>query len=142
VRSQGRFEIFERPAAAPMVLDGAHNPEGCRALVQGLSEAFPGRRILAVVGALRDKDVKGILGVLLDLADGAVLTRVPNQRAATLEELETVARGFGNDILTAPGVALALALADELTGPEDVVVVTGSLYLVGAARDHLGGEVR
>jgi dihydrofolate synthase / folylpolyglutamate synthase len=141
VRSQGRFEVFERPGAAPVILDGAHNPEGAGALVEGLCEAFAGRRVVAVIGVLADKDVVGMLGVLLERADDVILTRVPRPRAASPEALAEVAGRFGREVVTAPDVGSALGRADELAAPDDAIVVTGSLYLVGAVRGHLGGAI-
>jgi dihydrofolate synthase / folylpolyglutamate synthase len=141
VRSPGRLEVFPRDRAAPVVLDGAHNPEGARALVDGLDEAFPGRRVVAVIGVLADKDVEGVLRALLERAATAVVTRSPCPRTATPGDLAAVAGRFGREVLLAPDVHGALALADDLAGPDDVLVVTGSLYLVGAARDQLGGEL-
>ncbi len=139
----GRFEVFAgRP---PVIVDGAHNPLGARALAATLRQLVPGRRMSLVLGILGDKDVEAYLDLLLPPALPEVARvftcRPDNPRAMAAEEL---ARRVG---LAAPGVPVAAsaggvaeALRDAYTasGPEDVVCVAGSLYQVGQARAAAG----
>ncbi|CAN5186993.1 folylpolyglutamate synthase/dihydrofolate synthase family protein [soil metagenome] len=142
VRSPGRLEVFDREGLAPVVLDGAHNPDGARALVAALAEAFPGRRVVAILGMLADKDVAQVTAAILEVADTVVATQSPCGRvAAAPQRLAELARGRARTVAQAPDVVAALAVADALAEPCDVVVVTGSLYLAGAAREALGGWV-
>lgn len=141
VRSPGRLESFPREGAATVVLDGAHNPEGARALAEALPEALAGRRVVAVLAVLGDKDVPGVVGPLLEHVDEVVVTRSPCARSTPVDALARVVRRAGGRPRVASSPAEALALAGELTTAEDVVLVTGSLYLVGAVRDLLDGAI-
>lgn len=141
VRSPGRLEVVRRAHASTVVLDGAHNPAGARALAVALRDEFAFRHCVIVVGVLADKDVEGIVDALLPVADHLVVTEPPSPRAARADRLATVARRHSCTVEVAPDVATALELASGLAGAEDAVVVTGSLYTVGAAREQLGLEV-
>jgi dihydrofolate synthase / folylpolyglutamate synthase len=117
-----------------IILDGAHNPAGARALAKYLQRFYSHRRLWLIFGAMKDKAVEEVAGVLFPLAQELILTAPANSRAMSPEELQTLAaRGE-----TAPNVAAALALIYERGHQEDlsedVVVITGSLYLVGEAR--------
>jgi dihydrofolate synthase/folylpolyglutamate synthase len=117
-----------------IILDGAHNPAGARALAKYIQRFYPRRRLWLIFGAMRDKAVEEVAGILFPLAQELILTAPDNPRAATPEELRALA-GRGE---TAPDVAAALARIQERGHQEDlsedVVVITGSLYLVGEAR--------
>lgn len=141
LRSPGRLEVVRRTDASTVVLDGAHNPAGARALATALREEFAFRHRVFVLGILGDKDVEGILDELLPLADHVIVTEPPSGRAAPVERLDKAVRSIGE---SAPGVELvadvaaALDAASGLAREEDAVVVAGSLYTVGAARAALG----
>lgn len=140
VRSPGRLEPVRRPGAAPVLLDGAHNPAAARALAHALCTDFPAftQRVL-VLGILGDKNVEAVLSALLETADALVVTQPPSDRAAPVDRVAKAARLAGWEPLVAPDVGRALATASALADPaHGVVVVTGSLYTVGAARDALG----
>ncbi|MFO8075040.1 MAG: bifunctional folylpolyglutamate synthase/dihydrofolate synthase [Actinomycetota bacterium] len=139
VRSPGRLEVVEPADGGPtVVLDGAHNPAGAAALAEALgSDVAAGRRVL-VVGAMGDKDCAGILDALLPAVDDVVATEAPTGRSAPAERLAKLCRLAGREARAEGDLPAALAAARSSAGPDDVVVVTGSLYLVGAARDALG----
>jgi dihydrofolate synthase/folylpolyglutamate synthase len=137
----GRLELV--PGEPPMVLDGAHNGDSARKLVQSLAEAFPGRRLVLVLGTSQDKDIARILAELAPAASALVLTRSSHPRAwVDLEELaaraEPLLRDARTPIVIAPEVPDALAQARRLAQPDDVICVTGSLFVVAAARETLG----
>jgi dihydrofolate synthase/folylpolyglutamate synthase len=117
-----------------IILDGAHNPAGARALAKYLQRFYAHRRMWLVFGAMKDKAVQEVAGILFPLAQELILTAPDNLRAAPPEELRALA-GRGE---TAINVASALARIQERGHQEDlsddVVVITGSLYLVGEAR--------
>lgn len=138
VRSPGRLEVVRRTHASTVVLDGAHNPTGARALAAALLDEFAFRHRVLVLGVLGDKDVEGILGELLPVADHLVVTEPPSGRAAPAEDLGKLARRTLTTVEVAADVPTALELASGLAGEEDAVVVTGSLYTVGSARAALG----
>jgi dihydrofolate synthase/folylpolyglutamate synthase len=114
-----------------VILDGAHNPAGARALARYLQRFYSHRKIWMIYGAMRDKAVEEIAGILFPIARELILTAPhSNQRALRPEALVEIA-GRGE---TAPTVADALQLARDGADAEDVIVITGSLFLVGEAR--------
>lgn len=140
-RSPGRFEVMTRRDGPPVVLDGAHNGDGARSLVDAVREALPGRRVVVVLGVLSDKDVQRVVDTMAEIADALVVTRPPCARSASPSALASAIRGRGGRAVRADTAAGALGAADRLAAEGDVIVVTGSLYLVGAVRGLLGGEV-
>jgi dihydrofolate synthase / folylpolyglutamate synthase len=131
VRVPGRLEVIdERPLT---LLDGAHNTEGMAAVVDSLPE-LAGREadLVAVVSILSDKDAAGMLSALLPACRALVLTAVSNPRALPPATLQSLTRQLGGPV---PEIVLdphdALARARALAGPDGVVLVAGSLYLVG-----------
>ena len=135
-RWPGRLERV--PGDPPLVLDGAHNPAGARALAAYLKGGPP---FVLLFGAMSDKDVRGLARELFPLATGIVLTRPRVSRAASPEEIARRSSPLGARAHREPSVARALRLARRLArahGPETSVVVAGSLYLVGAVMPLLG----
>jgi dihydrofolate synthase/folylpolyglutamate synthase len=127
-RWPGRFQIFRRDPL--VVLDGAHNPAGARALAASLRAYFPGRLVTFVIGVLADKDAGGILAALRPLAARVILTASANPRAAAPEALRALLpAGARVDTARSPQDALAMAIAED---PGGIVCVAGSLSLIGA----------
>ena len=127
VRWPGRLQWVEG-ARPPLLLDGAHNPDGARALARFLRTRRP---FVLVFGVMADKAVAAMARVLFPPAHAVVLTRAPGSRAATPE---AIARSAGLPATRARlerSVPRALRLASRLTPPGGIVVVAGSLYLVG-----------
>jgi dihydrofolate synthase/folylpolyglutamate synthase len=139
LRSPGRFEVRDGDPA--IVLDGAHNPAGARSLVASLCDAFPSRSRLLVVGFSMDKPAEDML---VDL-DGATARMVlccaaHSPRARPAARVASAARAVGipaERIVVARSVTEAMRMALHIARPEEVVVVTGSLYVVGEARSWL-----
>jgi len=126
-RWPGRFQIFRREPL--VILDGAHNPAGARALAASLRAYFPGRPVTFVIGVLADKDAGGILAALRPLAARVILTAATNPRAATPEALRPLLpAGARVDTARSPQAALAMAIAED---PLGIVCVAGSLSLIG-----------
>jgi dihydrofolate synthase/folylpolyglutamate synthase len=122
----------------PLVLDGAHNPAGARALAAHLEGGPP---FVLLFGAMGDKDVAGLALPLFPLASDIVLTRPRVSRAASPAEIARRASPFADRARLEPSVARALRLARRQArarGPGTRVVVAGSLYLVGAVKVLLG----
>jgi len=127
-RWPGRLEhISPNP---DVILDGAHNPAGARALVRYLERFYPDRKRWIVYGAMRDKSIEEIAGILFPLADELIFTAPQTARALRPEALVELA-GRGR---TAPDINAALKLVQSEASAEDVIVITGSLFLVGEAR--------
>ncbi len=137
VTSPGRLEVVSRQ---PLVLlDGAHNPDGARALAAALLEEFVVDRRTLVVACLADKDVRGILAELAPAAGRLVVTANRSPRSATVERMRKEAEALELAAETAPDVASAVRHAIDTAGESEAVVVTGSLYTAGEARDLLLG---
>jgi dihydrofolate synthase / folylpolyglutamate synthase len=122
-----------------VLLDGAHNPAAALTLAQNLKQARNGRLIL-VMGVMADKDVDTILARLLPLAQTVIFTQPQYFRAATTGDLARRAQPYGLEIIQVPQVAAAVRQAQSLAGPDDRIVITGSLYTVGEAKEYFGGK--
>ncbi|HEU5099634.1 MAG TPA: folylpolyglutamate synthase/dihydrofolate synthase family protein [Roseiflexaceae bacterium] len=141
-RWPGRMEIVA--GTPPIVLDGAHNGDSAHKLSESLDQLFPGRRRVLVLGVTHGHSVDHILAELLPTAGALVLTRSRHPRALTdLAGLAARAepllrRDTGSvPLLLADDAPEALERARELAGPNDVICVTGSLFVVAAAREAL-----
>jgi dihydrofolate synthase/folylpolyglutamate synthase len=139
-RWPGRLELLADTPMGRVLLDGAHNPAGGRALARSLEEL--GMRNFALVfGATRGKRVLPVLRALAPLRPRPVFTRVADGDAYAPAELLRAWRRVGRGGRAVPDVAEALRSAADLRrAPDQPVVVAGSLYLVGAVRGMLLGE--
>jgi len=141
-RWPGRFQMHRPSGTGPTyVFDVAHNPAGAWALRSTLSGFYEDRRLFVVFGVLRDKAIGEMTEILFPLAERVVVTQADNPRSATPEEIRHAAARASAEIDEAPDVASALGRAAGWAGPEDIIVVTGSIYLVGEAMRILGVEV-
>lgn len=140
VRWPGRLELVNDDP--PVLIDGAHNPQAAFALSGYLKEIALSRykRIILVVGAMGDKDVEGILGPLLPLASEMVFTAPAYGRSAPPERLAAFATAKGYSSLVEPSVADAVKKAEEICLPGDLVVITGSFYTIGEAKEFFGSK--
>ena len=130
---------LERLSTQPDVyLDGAHNPAGARELLRFWKENYAGRRIFLVYGAMRDKAVDEISGLLFPHAAAVILTEPRQPRAISASLLAEISSHDAIDTIVVrdPGEALETAL--QMAGPQDAVFATGSLYLVGELRAYWG----
>ncbi len=149
VTAPGRLE---RVSTAPSVfLDGAHNPHGAHALAAALHDDFSFRRLVAVVGVMRDKDARGILAELEPVVDEVVVTASSSLRAMDVADLAEAAREvFGESRVRVArrlpdAIKMATALAVETAAEPDRIsgvgiVITGSVVMVGEARTVFGRE--
>jgi len=135
----GRFQVMQAQAARPeIVLDIAHNPAGAWALRSTLSAAYEDRPITLVFGVMRDKAVSEVAEILFPIAEYVIVTHANNPRSATADEIRQAASRVEMDIREAADVTSALAEAQRIAGPKGLVVVTGSIYIVGEAMQALG----
>jgi dihydrofolate synthase/folylpolyglutamate synthase len=134
-RWPGRLEPVA--AAAPVLLDCAHNGPAARALADHLARDSGGPLWL-VLGVLADKDFDAVATALCPLAARVFVTAPDTPRRADPAEQARIARRHARDVTTVPGVAAAVDLAvGEAAAAGGRVVVTGSIYTVGEARSHL-----
>jgi len=134
-RWEGRMEVLEGNPL--LVLDGAHNPAGTEALVKALARDFPGRRVIFIVGVLRDKNFRLMLKRLAPAACGIIAAGIGNDRALSPAEVAGEARRRHGRVVEADGISAALQAAFAMAKAEDLICITGSLYLVGEAKKHL-----
>jgi dihydrofolate synthase / folylpolyglutamate synthase len=145
VSSPGRLEVVRR--SPTVLLDGAHNAAGAKALAAALTDAFAFESIVAVIAVLADKDAAGLLSELEPVVDSVVVTTNGSPRAMTADALAAVALDvFGEDRVEVAGrlddaidVAVATAESETRLGGAGVVV-TGSIVTVGEARHLLRGR--
>jgi dihydrofolate synthase/folylpolyglutamate synthase len=138
----GRFQVMPAQNEAPeLVFDVAHNPAGAWALRSALSACYEDRPLTFVFGAMRDKAIGEIAEILFPLAMRVITTRADNPRSATSDEIREAAVRTATDIEDAADVASALDRACSTAGPDGVVVVSGSIYIVGEAMRILGVKV-
>jgi dihydrofolate synthase/folylpolyglutamate synthase len=141
-RWPGRFQVKPAKDGAPeYVFDVAHNPAGAWALRSTLSVCYEDRPLTFVFGAMRDKAIGEIAEILFPIAERVVATRADNPRSATPDEIREAAARMATDIEDAGDVASALERARLLAGPQGIVVITGSIYIVGEAMRALGVRV-
>jgi dihydrofolate synthase/folylpolyglutamate synthase len=127
----GRFQILQRSPL--VVVDGAHNVDSAIKLRRTLEILFPGRRIILVFGATADKDVEGMIRELGPVASQIITTSAAHPRAMPAAELRSLFEAQNYASATSAGVSEALGLAKRAAGPEDVICITGSLFVVGDA---------
>jgi dihydrofolate synthase/folylpolyglutamate synthase len=115
-----------------IILDGAHNPAGARALAAYIERFYHDRRIWLIYGSMRDKAVEEIEGVLFPLAYCIIATAPRFARALRPEAIRDL--WPAHDVLVAENAEAAIAMARESMAPGDAIFITGSLFLVGEAR--------
>jgi dihydrofolate synthase/folylpolyglutamate synthase len=127
----GRMEFLAGTPAT--VLDGAHNRASMERLLEALARHFPGERPVFVFASAADKDIDGMLEALAACPrrGDVIFTRTNNPRAADPLDLQERFRRLGREAEAAAPAKVALALARKLAGEDGLVVVCGSLYLVG-----------
>ncbi len=143
----GRFQVVPATGDNPeYVLDVAHNPAGAWALRSTLSAAYRnlenGREITMVFGVMRDKAIQEITEILFPIVRHVIMTHANNPRSASPDEIRQAAArvAAGIDIAEAEHVASALNQARKVAGRDGLVVVTGSIYVVGEAMRTLGAS--
>ena len=136
----GRLELV---GGSPfVVIDGAHNHAGAKVLKQTLAEYFPGRGMVFVLGMLADKERAKVVAELATLCRAVVVTRSNNPRAGDWAELATYIREYLSDVQCIENVGEAIEAAIAMARSDEVVCITGSLYMVAEAREVLGLSLR
>jgi dihydrofolate synthase/folylpolyglutamate synthase len=129
-----RFQVIPPADGFPeVVLDVAHNPAGAWALRSALSTFYEDRPLTFIFGAMRDKAIREIADILFPLAERVIATQARNPRAASPEEIAELGSHAQTEILQADSVPAALERARILAGSKGVIVITGSIYIVGEA---------
>lgn len=131
----GRLEVIQHEPR--LVLDAAHNAESARRLREALQDLFPHERLFLIYGASVDKNIEGMFEALLPATDHLILTQAVHPRAHEPADLAEMARSLEpeTDITCIGPVAKAVEHALGIAGANDLICVTGSLFVIGEVRD-------
>jgi len=131
----GRIEKIQ--SHPDVYLDGAHNPSAARELSRFVTESLAGKKLILLYGALRDKAVDEVAGLLFPLAEEVVLTAPTTSRAISASQLEEIVAHYAKNSTTKADAGDAIDYALSKASPGDVIFITGSLYLVGQLKHYL-----
>ena len=131
----GRMQLVKSPGGQTILLDGAHNPASAEALAAAFRQQFLEACPALILGVLADKDWRPLAGALAPLARRLLLVPVNSSRTLAPEELLPVCRIANPQAVVEVCTSLADAL--ERSAQEPLLIITGSLYLVGEAMEHL-----
>ena len=131
LRWPGRLHAVSRNPL--VVLDGAHNPAAMKSLAKSVTTEMKYKRLILVLGVMADKDISRIIRAIVPAADYVICTRPEYYRAAPPETLMKAALPVWKAGEVSPGLPEALKRARETAGPDDLILVTGSLFTVGEA---------
>jgi dihydrofolate synthase / folylpolyglutamate synthase len=140
-RWPGRFQVLAKKDWPEIVLDVAHNPAGAWALRSALSERYEDRPLTFVFGAMRDKAISEMAEILFPLAERVIATHPQNPRSASPGEIQQAGFRTGAEIELVAELEAALEHARSAAATGGVMVVTGSIYLVGEAMRLLGMRI-
>ena len=129
----GRMEILQ--TQPPVVVDSAHNRDSAVKLRQALRDYFPGKRVILVFGASKDKDFPGMFDELLPLASHLIVTRSFHPRAADPEELMEEASRHSQPVSIVPAIEDAMVAGLQLLDESSLLLVTGSIFIAAGARE-------
>lgn len=133
----GRFELV--PGTPAILIDGAHNGDSAQKLISAIREELDVSRIILVLGTSRDKDIEAIAAALVPAAAAVVITRSTHPRAMDLDQVAAITAPYlKGSLFLVPEIGNALAQARALAAPSDLICITGSLFVVAAAREALG----
>ncbi len=125
-----------------ILLDAAHNPQAIEVVRQFLEKELHGRRLVVLMGAMKDKDLEGMIRQISPLTEEFIFTAAPLKRAVSPDILQTIASGLGKKSFLFPTVASALeATQKKLDASNDVLLITGSFSIVGEAQKCFGIKI-
>lgn len=134
-KQPGRFEVLE--GTPTIVLDGAHNEAGARALAETMKTCFPEQKILLAAGMLRDKEIDKITDHFRSITNRFIAAEPDNPRKLPAERLAEILKEKGADCQIAPGAKEAVHMALAQKGEADLILFAGSLYLIGEIKEIL-----
>ncbi len=138
-RWPGRMEILR---TSPFIMiDGAHNAQGAQALVDGLREVFPDKKILLVFGILADKEVHRITGILAPYASRVITAPPDNPRKMHPDRLREIVMQYNANVESSASVKEALKKSLEVAEEDELILFAGSLYMIGEVRRLLPPEI-
>ncbi len=130
----GRLEMV---AESPLtIVDGAHNLVAIRKLTEYLKTAFAGRKITLVTGVLDDKSYNTMFKCILPVCSRVILTEAKSERSIPSEKLVVAAKKLIDDTTVIKDISEAIQFAEKVSGDGDVICISGSLYVVGEAKEY------
>ncbi len=142
-KSEGRFEIIKYKNNY-IILDGAHNPDGIKNLIFSLKKIFPNNNFVTIFAVMRDKDYNTILKRLSTLGGKIIFTGLcKNERALETKELKkiSVINKYFKDIFISGGIKESLETALKIKSSDDIILICGSLYLIGEFKKLTKGSI-
>ncbi len=130
----GRFEIVQQ--TPPVILDCAHNRDSALKLRLTLDEYYPGKKVVLVFGASEDKDIEGMFTELMPVVKELIAVKSFHPRAIDPDKLVNLAHSFGHPVACIEDVSQAVEKALHLIGDNDLMLVTGSIFVVAEARKY------
>jgi len=130
----GRCEVIRKNPL--IVLDGAQNAASMRALAETIKQEFKYKKLILVLGISSDKDIAGICKIICPLADKIILTQANSSRATDADAIAKQAKRYQKQIIKTRTVKAAKKEALNIAGKEDLILVTGSLFVVGEFRSE------
>ncbi len=134
-RWPARLELLSKNPG--ILVDVTHNHDGARALRRALESIYDYRRLILVIGMLGDKEREKVVAELAPLAEAVIVTKPLSPRAGDWQRLADEARRYVSSVRLIAEIADAVDAAIEEAGPEDLVCITGSFYMVSDARAYL-----
>jgi dihydrofolate synthase / folylpolyglutamate synthase len=134
----GRFEIIQKDPC--LILDGAHNVNGVEALVKTVKERFGQKKLIILFSVFRDKDVAGIIQRIAVICKEVIVTEMNHPRSAGVDEMAELFHKANPNlpVKKTSDLDLALSVFNKNRGPEDLLLVTGSLHFISEVRKKLG----
>lgn len=127
----GRVHVLsERPI---IVVDGAHNPGAAAVLADAVKKDFTYKRLILVLGVMKDKDINSIVKEIAGMADHIICSSPEYYRSASPEELYSIVSGYSKKVEIIKSLPKAIDKARKLSKPDDMILITGSLFTVGEA---------
>lgn len=130
---KGRMEVLRRNPI--FLIDGAHNPQGALSLRESI-KLFKYKRLILGIGILKDKDVDSVIKDLVPMADMIIITEPNGVRKMEAEELAEKIRNYSSNIYVEKDIHKAVDYSLKVANPDDMILFSGSLYLVGDVRDR------
>lgn len=128
----GRIEkIMEKPI---FIIDGAHNEDGARSLAKAIDKNFNGKKATLLIGMLEDKDIDGVLEILMPYFNKVITTTPDNPRAIDSEKLKDKIAKYVDNIVSKPSIEEAVEYTLKNSSEDDIVISAGSLYMIGTVR--------
>lgn len=128
-----RQEVLRRHPL--IILDGAHNIDGIKTLAGSIQANLSGRKIVAVMGMLKDKDYEESIGMIAGLCSNFIAVKPDNPRALNVAAAAEEAKKYCAKVAACDDYAAAVKLALQYAGEDGAIVICGSLYLAGPMRN-------